>query len=192
MEDPTPLAMLFRKKKKNKQVNPATPQYDESALQNEANVLAKQQKEQRTQAEKEGRAKGDELINREMQGLTPQQKLAMRESGQHRVGREYQGYQRQLAAQQSRRGIRGGTAYSQQADLANHAAEAGRQSERDLSELDADQRLKNIAASFAVEKGEGANQALDRQSAIDELRLREDRKRQRSQEDRFNHLFSRI
>ena len=86
----------------------------------------------------------------------------------------------------------GGVGYAQQKDLQKLANESKGQATRDLDKLDADLRLKNIAAIFAGEQGEAAQRQLDKQLALDELKLDDERKRQRLFEDQFNRLFSRV
>jgi hypothetical protein len=171
---------------------PEIERQNDEALKSQANTLAQQYKNERQQAYGEGRKRAEELFSRNIEGLTPQQRTSMQESGQHRLGREYQGYQQQLAAAQGRRGVRGGAAYAQQADLARAAGEAQQQSQRDLSQLDSDLMLKKLAAMFNIEQGEAQQGSLDRQVAQDQLELQGERRRQRNIEDQFNRLFSRV
>jgi hypothetical protein len=63
---------------------------------------------------------------------------------------------------------------------------------RDLDKLDKDLELKKIAAIYAGGQGAASQSQLDKQLAIDELDLIEERKKAKTWEDKFNQAFSRI
>jgi hypothetical protein len=148
--------------------------------------------EERKRAREEGRKYAEELFSRDVEGLTPGQRRSYSETGRRNIGRDIQGAQRQLAAQQGRRGLRGGAAYAQQADLARAGAEATGRLESDLSNLDADLALKRLAAMFNIEQGEAAQSQLDKQLAVDEQRAEQERRRQRYLQEQYDRIFSRI
>lgn len=151
-------------------------------------------KKQRDQARKEGRAYAEEVFSRDVQGITPQQRNAMQYEANKQIQRSQQSANRKLLGEQSRHGIvgRGGVGYAQQRDLQRMANEERGQVHRDLDKLNADLALKKLAAMFNVEQGEASQAQLDRQMALDEAQLNQERRRQRSLEDKFNRLFSRV
>jgi hypothetical protein len=161
-------------------------------LKQEAYKQAQGLKTSRDTARQEGRRYGEELIGRNYQGLSPQQRLAYEESAKTKLNRDLQGQQRRLVAQQGARGVRGGAAYAQQADLARASMENQSQLQRDLNQLDSDLALKKLAAVFNVEQGQVAQSDLDRQTALDELRYEQEKKRQRMLENQYMRQLSRI
>jgi len=167
------------------------PAYDEKVKESAAEQ-AQQFREEREQGRQRGREYGEELIGRDIQGLTPTQRRSMEESAQKKLNRESQGLQRRLLAQQGSRGVKGGAAYAQQADLARATGEAQQQYMRDIDQMDADIALKKLGALFGIEQGEAAQSLLDRQLALDMARMDDERKRQRPYESKFNDYFSRV
>ncbi len=161
-------------------------------IQEMANKQVGQMKTDRDADRIKGKARADEVLSRDVEGLTPQQKKDLESDGQRRLNRDMQGYDRQIVANQGRNGIKGGAAYAQRADLARIGQEAQGQYRRDLSKLDSDLKLKKLAAGFNIEEGEAAQGTLDRQMALDEQNLEQERKRQRMLEDQYNRLFSRV
>lgn len=151
-------------------------------------------KENRNKSRQEGRAYAEDVLSRNVQGLTPEQKNAMQYEANQQIKRATQSANRRLLGEQGMHGISGksGVAYAQQRDLQRLANEARGQSQRDIDKLNADQRLKNLAAMFNIEQGEASQAQLDRQLALDELQIEQERKKQKNYEDQFNRLFSRI
>jgi len=162
------------------------------ALKDQAYEETKKMEQIRDTARQKGKARAEEVFSRDVQGLTPEQKKNMESTAQRRLNRDMQGYERKLLAQQGRQGIKGGAAYAQQADLARIGADAQGQYQRDLSQLDSDLSLKKLAAMFNIEEGEAAQAQLDRQLAIDEANLENERIRQRWIEDQYNRLFTKV
>ncbi|HET9433069.1 MAG TPA: hypothetical protein VFO37_04895 [Chitinophagaceae bacterium] len=161
------------------------PEPTEEEIKERARKEAEEIGKKRTESRQEGRRYAEEVLSRDIQGYTPAQRRSMEEGGKRRIGREFQGYQRQLLAQQGRRGLRGGAAYAQQADLARGAQEAQQQMMQDIEQSSADAALKKLAAMFSIEQGEAAQSSLDRQLALEEIRLEQERKRQRMYEDKY-------
>jgi hypothetical protein len=153
---------------------------------------AQQAKEQRNTARAEGRKYGEEVFNRDVQGLTPEHRRAIQHSANMNIKRNQQTANRKLLAQQGSRGIKGGAAYAQQADLNRQGQELRGQVERDTNQLDADMKIKKLAAQFGVEQGEAAQQGMDRQIAKDELDLNEEKRRQRQFEIKYSRIFNRV
>lgn len=165
--------------------------YDER-LKQQATDLAQQYRQDREAGRQRGSEYGERFLNRDMQGLTPTQKIALQEGGKRRINRETQGMNRQLLGNLGARGIKGGAAYAQKADLARAGQEAQQQYMKDIDLLDQDVALKKLGALFGIEQGEAAQSQLDRQLATDTLRMEDERKKQRTYEDYYNDLFSRI
>jgi hypothetical protein len=155
---------------------------------------SKEAQQERNQAYQQGRARSEELFNRNVQGLTPEKRNALQYEANRDISRNQQAAQRRLLGEQSRRGIRGkgGVGFAQELELERLGNEARGGVQRDLDKLNSDLALKKLAAMFNVEQGEAAQSQLDRQLAADELDLMEERKKQRNYEDQFNRLFSRI
>jgi hypothetical protein len=173
---------------------PELERQNEERIQSQIGVNAEAAKNARNKARQEGRAYAEEVISRDVQGLTPAQRNAMQYEANKNIQRAHQSANRQLLGEQSRHGIvgKGGVGYAQQRDLQRLANEARGQSQRDLDRLNADLALKKLAAMFNIEQGEATQSQLDRQLASDELRLADERRRQKHYEDQFNRLFSRV
>lgn len=162
------------------------------ALKKQAAEEANRMRQERGQARQEGRKISEEIFARKVSGLDPEQRQALESENQRKLNRDMQGMQRQLTAQQGRRGIKGGAAYAQNAELMRLADDAQRQFRRDITQLDKDIEMKKRAAMLGVEQGEAAQYGLDRQLALDEMNLERERQRQRLIEDQYNRLFTRI
>lgn len=178
-------------KRERERLENAQPGYDDKVKQY-ASEQAQQFRQEREQGRERGRAYGEEVLGRDIQGLTPTQRRSMEESAQKKLNRESQGLQRRLLAQQGSRGVKGGAAYAQQADLARATGEAQQQYMRDIDQMDADIAMKKLGALFGIEQGEAAQSQLDRQLALDMARMEEERKRQRPYEQKYNDYFSRV
>lgn len=151
-------------------------------------------KEIRQQGRAEGKQYAEDVLSRDVQGLSPKQRNAMQYEANRQIKRASQSANRRLLGEQSRHGIvgRGGVGYAQQRDLERLANEARGQSIRDIDKVDQDLALKKLAAMFNIEQGEASQSQLDRQMAMDQLNLENERKRQRHMENQFERLFSRI
>jgi hypothetical protein len=153
-----------------------------------------QAKTDRQTARQEGKQYAEEVLSRDVQGLTPAQRNAMQFEANKQIQRQHQSANRKLLGDQSQHGIvgKGGVGYAQQRDLQKLANESQGQATRDIDKLNADLALKKLAAMFNIEQGEVAQTQLDKQMASDELKLSNEQKRQRYFEDQFNRLFSRV
>ena len=158
------------------------------------NRSARQARQEREKGYERGRERAEELFNRPKIGLTPEERSAIQFEANRGIKRAEQSANRRLLGEQGMRGISGksGVAYAQQRDMARQANEARGQAQRDLMKLDEDRKLKNMAAQFSIEQGEAAQSQLDRQIAQDQLRLDDERKRQRYWENKFNRNLSRV
>lgn len=153
-----------------------------------------QAKIDRKQAREEGRAYAEEVLNRDVQGLDPKKREAMQYEANKGIQRSMQSANRKLLGSQAQHGIvgKGGVGYAQQRDLQKLGTEAQAGVHRDLDKLNADLALKKIAAMFNIEQGEASQAQLDKQLAIDEMKVNEERKRQRYFEEQFNRQFNRV
>lgn len=148
----------------------------------------------REAARQAGRKDTEEFFQKDIAGLNPEKKKALQYEAHKGIQRGMQAANRKLLGEQSQHGIvgKGGVGYAQQRDLQRLGQEAQGQATRDLTKLDADLALKNKAAIFAGGEGHAATAGLDKQMALDELQLQDEKKRQRNFEDQFNRLFSRV
>lgn len=159
----------------------------------------KQKRETSAKEREESYAKGRQRVkdlyaDESIIGLDPVKRQAMQYEANKGIQRSVQSANRKLLGEQSQHGItgRGGVGYAQQRDLQRMGTEAQGAVHRDLDKMNADLRLKNIAATFAGEQGEAAQDQLDRQLALDEINLRNERKRQQEMEDQIYRQFSRV
>jgi hypothetical protein len=173
---------------------PELERQNDVEMKNQINTQAQEAKTNRQEARKEGRAYAEDVLSRDIQGLTPAQRQAIQYEASQRINRDTQQAERKLLGEQGRRGIGGksGVAFAQQQELARAGQEAQGQATRDTEKLNADLAMKKLAAMFNIEQGEAAQSQLDRQMAIDELELSNEKKRQRAIEDQMNRLFSRL
>lgn len=151
--------------------------------------------EDRKKSYAEGRKRIQDLYNDEsIQGMDPEKRQALQYEANKGIQRSMQSANRKLLGEQGQHGIvgKGGVGYAQQRDLQKVGAEAQAGAQRDIAKQNADLRLKNIAAIYAGEQGEAAQSQLDKQLALDELQLADEKKRQRNMEDQINRLFSRV
>ena len=153
-----------------------------------------QSKIDRQKAREEGRTDTEQFFNKEVQGLDPKVRQAMQYEANRNIHRTHQSANRKLLGDQSQKGIggKGGVGYAQQRDLQKVAMEAEGGVVRDLDKLNSDLALKKQAAIFTGGEGNAAQTQLDKQSAIDELQLADEKKRQRMLEDQFYKQFSRV
>lgn len=173
-------------------------EYDKNQQQTQmtqANERAQQMGEDRKKHYAEGRERIQSLFNDEsIHGLDPEKRKAMQYEANKQIQRQHQSANRRLLGDQGMHGVvgKGGVGYAQQRDLQRLADESYGQSRRDIDKMDSDQRMRNLAAIFAGEQGEASQGQLDKQLALDELKLDEERKRQRNFENQFSRLFSRV
>jgi hypothetical protein len=156
---------------------------------------ANQSKEDRKQGYAEGRKRVQDLYADEsIHGLDPEKRKAMQYAANQQIHRGHQAANRKLLGEQAQRGVvgKGGVGFAQQKELQKMAMDAEGSANRDLTNLDADLRLKNIAAIFAGEQGEASQNQLDKQMALDELKYEDEKKRNRNFEDYAYKQFSRI
>ncbi len=153
-----------------------------------------QAKADRTQARQEGREDAKEFFSQKFEGMKPEDRAALQYEANKGIQRSHQSANRKLLGDQAAHGIqgKGGVGFAQQKDLQRLAMDAERGAFRDIQKQDSDLALKKQAAAFAGGEGNAAQQQLDKQSAVDELELADEKKRQRQFEDQFYRQFSRI
>jgi len=185
---------IGRQKEQTEANNPEKLKETADQQTSQANEKAAQAKSERQKSREEGRADTEAFLAKEVAGLNPQQRQAMQYEANKSIQRSHQAANRRLLGDQASHGIIGksGVGYAQQRDLQKLANEAQGGVERDLTKLEHDLALKKKAAIFAGGQGEAAQSQLDKQTALDELRLDEERKRQRFFEDQALKQFHRV
>lgn len=178
---------------KNKQ-NAKDERMSQESIQRKSEEMALKSKQDRNLARQEGREYAKDVLSQKYEGLDPHERYAMQSQANKGIKRSLQSANRQLLGEQSQRGIggRGGVGYEQQRELQKMGLEARQGVNRDLDKINKDLELKKMAAAFNIESGEASQAQLDKQLAIDELQLADERKRQRLMEDRFNQMFMRM
>lgn len=141
-----------------------------------------------------GQGYTQEFLNKPQQGLTPEYRKALQAEANRNIDRQQQRDNRRLIGELSQRGIHGksGVQFAQQKELARNANEARGNTERGLTQLDADLALKKTAAILAGGHGEAAASNLDRQVAIDALRYKKERANQRAVQNANYRSFSMV
>jgi hypothetical protein len=176
------------------------PGRDKEAMDYQAKMVnekASQSAADREAARQAGRKDTEEFFKKDIQGLDPEKRKALQYEANKGIQRGVQSANRKLLGEQSQHGIvgRGGVGYAQQRDLQRLGQEAQGQANRDLTKLDKDLALKKLAAIYTGGEGHAATAGLDKQMALDELQLAEEKKRQRNFEDQFyknyNNQFTR-
>lgn len=161
-----------------------------------ASESAAKTKSERRASDEEGRADTEAFLRKDYSGLglDPKTRQAMQFEANKAIQRGHQTANRKLLGEQSQKGIKGqgGVGYAQQRDMQRMAQDAEAGVTRDLTKLDKDLELKKMAAIYAGGKGEASQSQLDKQMALDELQLAEEKRKAKSWEDKFNQAFSRI
>lgn len=129
-----------------------------------------------------------------IQGLEPDTRQSLQYEANKGIQRNMQSANRKLLGDQASHGIvgKGGVGYAQQRDLQRLGIDAQAGVQRDLTKLNSDLALKKKAAMFAGGQGEASQTSLDRQMALDELYLNEERKKHKADEKKIYSQFSRL
>lgn len=185
----------FEEKKKAFEAD--SPENQKKAAQAQESMVEEKTKkagEAREKGYAKGKERSEELFQRKFPGLAPEKRNALQSEANLGIHRGAQTTNRKLLGEQAQRGLvgKGGVRYAQQKDLANAETSAKGQVQRDIDKLNSDLELKQMAAAFNIEQGEGAQEQLDRQNAVDELHLLEEQKKQKYWEDQANRYFNRI
>lgn len=117
-------------------------------------------------------------VTTEIPGMSENQKAAMRQSANAQIDSQIQNYQRNLASQSSRSGVRGGAAAAPQLALAQQGLNAQNQFQRDLVEKDADTSLRKLAAYMGSLEGKTGEDILRRQQYFDYITGRQAQKKE--------------
>lgn len=162
----------------------------------QASEKAAKSKMEAQQGREEGRADTEAFLRKDYSGLglDPKQRQAMQFEANKAIQRGHQSANRKLLGEQSQSGIvgKGGVGYAQQRDLMRMAKDAEAGVDRDLTKLDKDLEIKKIAAIFTGGEGRASQDLLNKQLAIDELQLAEEKKKAKKYEDQRNLAFNRI
>src|SRR5271169_2333010 len=137
------------------------------------------QKERDRIARLEGQKIQEEFMGRDWKGLDPVHRASLQESANAQIAKDVGSYEKRLLAQQGHRGVRGGSAYAQKRDLARLGTEAQQQTGRELTNLDANTRLNNMAAAYNVEQGEVAQGGIRHQMAQHDVESYDQKKYQK-------------
>jgi hypothetical protein len=196
-QTPHPFGMGIQQVKKNKEHESKRKKEEEGfepRIKRETAQNAAQAREERTQARGRGRERYEEFAGRQFEGLTPESRHAYETQANAGIQRASQGAEKKLLGQQGQRGIlgRSGVGYAQQRDLQRMASEERGKVQNDLNLMNEDLRERHRVQAFGVEEGEASQEQLDRRLAQDELRLADERKRQRSIEDQRSKEFKRL
>lgn len=168
------------------------PVQEARGYQSQVNQLADDQKKRDQIARQEGRLESDDYLNREYKGLGTQQRNNLQETANAQIARDIQGYDKRLLGQQGKRGVMGGAAYAQRADLARIGTEAQQQVQRDISSLDAEAAKQKLAQAYNIETGAVGQEAFRQQGAKDLLENNEQKKYQKWLTEQANKLFQRV
>jgi len=202
----------IRKKREKKRKKKAAQQAEQQKLKEEAAASQDPQKigeELQTVQEQVGQAdvadqprreeqreqhktEAYEDVTTEIPGMSDAQKRAMQESANAQIDSQVQNYARQMAGGISRSGQRGGTAYAQQADLAQKGMAAQNQFQRDLVEKDSDMAMKKLAAYMASLEGKTAEDILRRQQYFDYITGKQDKNKQDVYWQYYGNKFNKV
>lgn len=127
----------------------------------ESERLAQQREDAKKQAMEE--------VTTEIPGMSPERKRALQESANAKIDSQVQNYQRMMASQMGKAGVRGGAAYAPQYEIASKGLQAQQQFQRDLLEQDEQVALQKLAAYMASLEGKTAEDILRRQQILDYL-----------------------
>ncbi len=160
----------------------------------QANKNALESKKLRKEGREEGREDAKKFFSQDIEGLSPEKRSALQYEANKGIQRGVQGAHRKLLGEQGQRGIAGrsGVGYAQQKDLLRSGEQAKGQVHRDLDKLNSDLSMKKLAAMYAGGEGEASQSQLDKQMAIDEMNLAEEKRRQREFENQMYKMFSRV
>ena len=177
---------------KLKATQPNDPIQEQKTHQAQINDMAAEQRQRDVEAQQRGDQRYQDLRSQYSKGLEDKQRRVLQESANSQINRDIQGYEKKLLSQQGRRGVKGGAAFAQQQDLARLGSEAQQQMQRDLSVLDSELALRQVAAAYNVQQGEIAQEALRNQMAKDTLESYDQRKYQKWLASEANKLFHSI
>jgi hypothetical protein len=157
-------------------------------------VAASDVADQPRRDEQRGRAREESFqdVTTEIPGMSEQQKAAMRQSANAQIDSQIQNYQRNIASQTGRAGIRGGAAAAPQLALAQQGLNAQSQFQRDLVEKDADTSMRKLAAYMASLEGKTAEDITRRQQYFDYITGRQAQKKQDVYANYYGNQFSRV
>ncbi len=153
---------------------------------------AQQNKLDRANARAEGKTYAEEVLGRDVEGLSPKEKQAMQYEANKGIQRSQQQANRKLLGDQASHGVaaKSGVGYAQQKDLQKIGMEAKGAAERDLTKADQELKRKKLAAMFAIEQGEASQAQMDKQLAQDELNYEEEKRKNKQYEDDMRNYWA--
>lgn len=149
-------------------------------LRNESSQAAQRERPQRDTRRQEHMRTSREEVTQNLPGLTDQQRLALQEKASAQINRDLDRHNREILSNAGSRGIRGGSVYAQQKDLAQRGLDARRAFERDLAEKDIDLQQQRLAAVLSQTEGKVAQDLAEEQKAQDWLEARREQRRQQA------------
>ncbi len=158
--------------------NLPTKEYDQ--LRQASSQAADRGRADRDARRKEHLRTSREEVTQDIPGLTPQQRRVLQEQAAAEIDRDFDRYNREILSSAGSRGMRGGTVFAQQKDLAERSAEAKRGVQRDLNREDIDLQNQRLAASLAQTEGKVSQDLAEEQKAQDWLEARREQRRQQA------------
>lgn len=129
-------------------------------------------------------------VTTDMPGLTPNQRRQLQQSANSQINKQVQSYKRSMSSNQGRRGVRGGAAFAQQAEIARQGMDAQNQFQRDLVEKDTDLAMRRLAAYLAQVEGRTAQDILRTGQYFDYLTGKQQQGKQEAYKNYYDNLFS--
>jgi hypothetical protein len=155
----------------------------------EVTKLHKEQEPRREEQRKKFQEEAYEDVTKELPGISEKRKQAMQESANRQISNQVQHFARNLGAQSSARGIRGGAAMAPLLSLQEKGLEAQNQFQRDLIERDEERAYKNLANYMASLEGKTAEDLLRRQQDKDYI---ESKKEKGEQDIWLRYIFKKL
>lgn len=159
---------------------------DLNTMRQQAKTHAEEMHQTEQKGREEGRKRQEEFFGRNFEGLTAKDRARHESDAARRINREIASHRKEIIGKRGHHGMRGGSAYAQEADLARLGHEAHNEARSAIQGMDRDLALKKQAAAFAVEEGGASGRLMNEQAALDELKLENERKKQNKYLHRWN------
>lgn len=156
------------------------------------NKAVQMAQKERQQARAEGQKYANEVLGRKYEGLAPDERTYLENQYAQDLERDLSGQSREFANRLGRKSRIAGIQNAHQADLANQRQRGKLEYRGALDQLNRDIAMKKQAAAFAIESGEAAQSAIDRQQALENARHQQQHVIQRRASKKLNRAFNRI
>ena len=150
---------------------------DYQNIQQTANDLDAAGQQKRDEDRQRNKDNAYEDVHTKTEGLDPEARRSMQESGNAQINSQVKNYQRNIASTTGNAGIRGGAAAAPQVALAEKGLGAQNQLERDLNDKDSDVAMKRLGAFLASMEGKNAEDVLRSQGLQDFITSERDKRR---------------